>query len=139
VVVSIVWPRQSSADDSAHLLWATFSSGWVSGRCRKALGRKRSSPVTDLQAQDIQPAATGLAQDTAPTDVSGGTPSPASPVKSLFQIRCYWIEDDAMGKLGIASGRACAMAPGSDVVTWTDDDRRELRELCRVHDRMMAE
>jgi hypothetical protein len=44
-----------------------------------------------------------------------------------------------MGKLGIASGRACAMAPGSDVVTWTDDDRRELRELCRVHDRMMAE
>jgi hypothetical protein len=31
------------------------------------------------------------------------------------------------------------MAPGSDVVTWTDDDRRELRELCRVHDQMMAE
>jgi hypothetical protein len=25
------------------------------------------------------------------------------------------------------------------VVTWTDDDRRELRELCRVHDQMMAE
>jgi len=24
-------------------------------------------------------------------------------------------------------------------VTWTDDDRRELRELCRVHDQMMAE
>jgi hypothetical protein len=31
------------------------------------------------------------------------------------------------------------MAPGSNVVTWTDDDRRELRELCRVHDQMMAE
>src|SRR5262245_50602724 len=31
------------------------------------------------------------------------------------------------------------MASGSDVVTWTDDDRRELRELCRVHDQMMAE
>ena len=24
-------------------------------------------------------------------------------------------------------------------MTWTDDDRRELRELCRVHDQMMAE
>jgi len=24
-------------------------------------------------------------------------------------------------------------------VTWTDGDRRELRELCRVHDQMMAE
>jgi len=24
-------------------------------------------------------------------------------------------------------------------VSWTDDDRRELRELCRVHDQMMAE
>jgi len=24
-------------------------------------------------------------------------------------------------------------------VTWTDDDRREMRELCRVHDQMMAE
>src|SRR5215813_3869479 len=44
-----------------------------------------------------------------------------------------------MGKLGLASGRACAMAPRSNVVTWTDDDRRELRELCRVHDQMMAE
>jgi hypothetical protein len=31
------------------------------------------------------------------------------------------------------------MDPRSDVVTWTDDDRRELRELCRVHDQMMAE
>jgi hypothetical protein len=34
-----------------------------------------------------------------------------------------------MGKLGLAGGRACAMAPRSNVVTWTDDDRRELREL----------
>ena len=25
------------------------------------------------------------------------------------------------------------------MVTWTDDDRRELRELCRLHDQMMAE
>jgi hypothetical protein len=25
------------------------------------------------------------------------------------------------------------------VTPWTDDDRRELAELCRVHDRMMAE
>jgi hypothetical protein len=25
------------------------------------------------------------------------------------------------------------------VVSWTDEDRRELRELCRVHDQMMAE
>jgi hypothetical protein len=31
------------------------------------------------------------------------------------------------------------MAPRSNVVTWTDDDRRELRELWRVHDRMIAE
>src|SRR5262249_53216742 len=31
------------------------------------------------------------------------------------------------------------MASRSNVVTWTDDDRRELRELCRVHDQMMAE
>jgi hypothetical protein len=44
-----------------------------------------------------------------------------------------------MGKLGIASGRACAMATGSNVVTWTDDDRGELRELFRVHDQIMAE
>src|SRR5215831_14144908 len=41
--------------------------------------------------------------------------------------------------LSTASGRACAMAPRGNVVTWTDDDRRELRELCRVHDQMMAE
>jgi hypothetical protein len=25
------------------------------------------------------------------------------------------------------------------VIRWTDDDRRELAELCRIHDRMMAE
>src|SRR5262249_49321216 len=56
------------------------------------------------------------AEDTTPT--TGGTPSPASPVKS---------------------GRACAMASRSNVVTWTDDDRSELAELCRVHDQMMAE
>src|SRR5262249_28564805 len=31
------------------------------------------------------------------------------------------------------------MAPRSNVVTWTDDDRRELRELCRAHGQMMAE
>jgi len=31
------------------------------------------------------------------------------------------------------------MAAGSNVVTWNDDDRRELRELCRVHDQMMSE
>ena len=31
------------------------------------------------------------------------------------------------------------MAPRSDVVTWTNDERRELRELYRVHDQMMAE
>jgi len=31
------------------------------------------------------------------------------------------------------------MALRGNVVTWTDDDRRELRELCRVHDQMMAE
>src|SRR5262249_56909162 len=59
--------------------------------------------------------------------------------EELVPNRCHRIEDDAMGKLGIASARACAMAPRSNVVTWTDDDRRELRELCRVHDQMMAE
>src|SRR5262249_8930136 len=59
--------------------------------------------------------------------------------EELVPDRCHRIEDDAMGKLGIASGRACAVAPRSNVVTWTDDDRRELRELCRVHDQMMAE
>jgi hypothetical protein len=31
------------------------------------------------------------------------------------------------------------MDPGSDLVTWTEDDRRQLAELCRQHDRMMAE
>src|SRR5262249_37149837 len=59
--------------------------------------------------------------------------------EELIPNRCHRTEDDAMGKLGIASGWACAMAPRSNVVTWTDDDRRELRELCRVHDQMMAE
>ena len=44
--------------------------------------------------------------------------------------RCDRIEDDALGRLGIASGWALPI---------TDDDRRELCELCRVHDQMIAE
>ena len=31
------------------------------------------------------------------------------------------------------------MDPGSDLVTWTEDDRRQLAELCQQHDGMMAE
>src|SRR5262249_24874175 len=59
--------------------------------------------------------------------------------EELVPDRRHRTQDNAVGRLGAASGRACAMDSRSDVVTWTNDDRRELAELCRVHDQMMAE
>src|SRR5262249_37787549 len=54
--------------------------------------------------------------------------------------RCARAHVHAVGNLGSASGRTMSVSDRCNMVTpWTDDDRRELAELCRIHDRMMAE
>ena len=39
-------------------------------------------------------------EDTSPTDVTGGTPSPRITGEKLVPNRCHRTEDDAVGKLG---------------------------------------
>ena len=46
-------------------------------------------------------------EDTSPTDVTGGTPSPASPVKSLFQIDAIGLKTTLWASWGLrAAGHA---------------------------------
>ena len=60
--------------------------------------------------------------------------------EELVPNRCHPIEDHAMGGLGPARRWSCPMDHGGDMVTsWKDEDRRELAELFRAHDQMMAE
>jgi hypothetical protein len=47
------------------------------------------------------------AEDTSPTDITGGTPSPAAPVKSLFQTDAIGLKTTLSATWGLRAAGHC--------------------------------
>src|SRR5262249_14418216 len=54
-------------------------------------------------------------EDSAPTDITGGSPSPAVPVKSLFQTDAIGLRMDLMAAWGLRAAGHCQFITGA---TW---------------------
>jgi hypothetical protein len=69
------------------------------------------SPVPEFRVSDQ---AIYHAEDSSPTDITGGTPSPAVPVKSLWQTDALALKMDLWAAYGLrAGGHAQWLSPTS--------------------------